>query len=478
MSDDGLVRATEALARLGRRVEALQARCAAGVAERSSGVDPQASLARKHGHSSPERLIAQATGGRYADAARLVAVGQATSTRASFAGDPLAPRHPHVADALDRGAIGVSAAEVIRRFTDGLATRCERADLEASERWLVERAPQVGIDGLVRLIKQLEARLDPEGVKPREDELRARRGLSIWEDASGVINLKGAFDPVNGAPIKLAIETLVGVELRRARDAKRPFGSADDGEIDGVGTDGVGIGPGDTGPGGTGPGGTDPVMGEVRTIQQLNADALADIARLSLTSKQAPAALRAVTVVARVDAVDFTSGRGHATLDGIDQPISIASVHELATAAGIAPMLMGEGHHVLEFGRAARLFSAAQKIALVERDGGCAWPGCSRPPSHAEAHHIAWWKRDNGTTDLANGIMLCAFHHHRVHDDGWRIEIRDGRSWFIPPARLDPHQRPRPGNAGPRHPANRPPGRTGRTGRTGRISPMQSADAA
>ncbi|MFD5864997.1 DUF222 domain-containing protein [Agromyces sp. NPDC127015] len=418
-----------------------------------STLPPRRSTPHPAVSSSGSRLIAQATGGRYADAARLVAVGRATGERASFTGEARPPRHPHVAAALHAGVLAVAAAEVIRRFLDGVGPRADRAELDDAERFLVDRAPAVGVDGLARLVKQLEAHLDPDGVKPREDELRARRGLSVWEDAAGMINLKGAFDPATGAPIKLAIETLVKAELRRARDAKRPFGAAAD-ECGG----GEGV---------------DPITAEERTIQQLNADALADIARLSLTATSAPPALRAVTIVARVNATDLAAGHGFATIDGIDQPVSIATLHELAASAGIAPMLIGDGHQVLEFGRSARLFSAAQKIALVERDGGCAWPGCTRPPSHADAHHIAWWKRDAGPTDLDNGVMLCAFHHHRVHDDGWLVVIRDHRSWFVPPVHLDPEQRPRPGDVGPGHPANRPPD----PGR-GRIGPEPLADAA
>lgn len=204
MSDDGLVRVTEALARLSRRVDVLQARCAAGVAERSRGGVDGSDLARKHGYASPERLIAHATGGRYTDAARLVAVGQATRRRASFTGAPLPARYPHLASALEGGTLCVAAAEVIRRFLDGLVPGAVPGEIEAAEQLLVDRAPVVGIDGLGRLIKQLEAHLDPDGVKPREDELRGRRSLSVWEDAAGMINLRGAFDPANGAPIKLA----------------------------------------------------------------------------------------------------------------------------------------------------------------------------------------------------------------------------------------------------------------------------------
>ena len=449
MSDAGLVRVTESLAVLARRVEMLQARCAAELAARSRGAEG-ADLARDHGFASPERLIAQATGRRYSEAAKLIAVGEATAQRASFTGESLPARHPHVADALDAGTLCVDAAETIRRFLDAVAVRADKVELTSAEALLVERAPLVGVDGLVRLIKVLEARLDPDGVKPREDELRARRGLKIWEDASGMINLRGAFDPATGAPIKLAVEALVGAELHTARDARRGFGQA------GRAVDGPGVQGGasremtvdsearanETTVG-------DVLLAEDRTIAQLNADALADIARHSLGAKHAPAALRSATVVVRVDSEALVSGRGHATIDGIEQPVSVGTARELAMSAGIAPLLLDRRSERLDLGRATRLFTPAQKVVLVDRDGGCAWPGCSRPPSHTQAHHIDWWERDGGPTDLHNGIMLCSHHHHRVHDSGWRIDIRDGCSWFIPPPHLDPEQRPRRGNLAP-----------------------------
>jgi len=37
-----------------------------------------------------------------------------------------------------------------------------------------------------------------------------------------------------------------------------------------------------------------------------------------------------------------------------------------------------------------------------------------------------------------NGIPLCSFHHHRVHDDGWEIEVRNQVPYFIPPPWSDP----------------------------------------
>ncbi|WP_217423994.1 HNH endonuclease signature motif containing protein [Agromyces sp. Marseille-P2726] len=450
MSDDGLVRATEALARLQRNVQVLQARCAAELAARSRTGD-ESDVAKRHGFATAERLLVQATGGRYADAARLVSIGEATSARQSFTGEVLPARHPHLAAAFESGSVSIDAADLIRRFLDRVADRADRADLDDAEVLLVERAPLVGVDGTQRLIRQLEAHLDPDGVKPREDELRSARSLKIWQDASGMVNLRGAFDPANGAPIKLAIETLVGAELHAARDARRGFGAdassgvAEDGGL--VGDRAIAEGGGLAG---------DRAVAEDRTIAQMNADALADIARLSLSSTDAPAALRGVTVIARVDADALVSARGHATIDGIEHPVSIDTARELAMSAGIAPLYLGDGSERVQLGRSRRLFSAAQKAVLVARDGGCAWPGCERPPSHTQAHHIRWWTRDRGPTDLENGILLCSHHHHRVHDDGWVITIRDGRSWFIPPVPLAPDQVARPGNPAPDHRAGEP----------------------
>jgi len=119
----------------------------------------------------------------------------------------------------------------------------------------------------------------------------------------------------------------------------------------------------------------------------------------------------------------------------------------MAADARIIPCVLGGDSEILDFGRTRRLFSPAQKLALTERDGGCA--GCGLPPSMTQVHHLKWWTRDTGPTDLHNGILLCVRCHHRIHNDGWDIHI-DGpgttaRTWFIPPTHIDPTRTPRLG---------------------------------
>jgi hypothetical protein len=95
----------------------------------------------------------------------------------------------------------------------------------------------------------------------------------------------------------------------------------------------------------------------------------------------------------------------------------------------------------LNLGRSQRLFSAAQRIALAARDGGCLIPGCDRPPSWCEAHHIDEWEKHSGRTDVDAGVLLCRHHHRWVHDLDARIvavpggfELRRGGE---PPMRLE-----------------------------------------
>ena len=70
-------------------------------------------------------------------------------------------------------------------------------------------------------------------------------------------------------------------------------------------------------------------------------------------------------------------------------------------------------------------------------------PDCTRPPSWTEAHHIDHWERDEGRTDIADGILLCRRDHLRYHHQGWEVR-RDGSTyWLIPPPTVDPRQTPR-----------------------------------
>ncbi|MFT4229834.1 MAG: DUF222 domain-containing protein, partial [Microbacterium sp.] len=193
--------------------------------------------------------------------------------------------------------------------------------------------------------------------------------------------------------------------------------------------------------------GSAPVADDPRSIPQRQADALVDLCRHAIGCRESAIANATTTVVVRIDLADLERGEGAAAIDGLAQPVTAATARRMAASGNVIPCVLGAESEILDWGRQKRLFTAAQRLALAERDGGCAF--CALPPAFCEAHHLRWWDRDDGPTDLDNGILLCTRCHHRVHDDGWEIRI-DGvgtraRVWFVPPAWVDAARTPRLG---------------------------------
>ncbi|MBK4346261.1 HNH endonuclease signature motif containing protein [Lacisediminihabitans changchengi] len=184
-----------------------------------------------------------------------------------------------------------------------------------------------------------------------------------------------------------------------------------------------------------------------RTMPHRRADAAEDLFRQAVNCTCAAGRGGGgplVTMIVRMSLDQLVTGLGSAQIDGIDAGISATTARRLAADANIIPVVLGGAGEVLDLGRSRRLFSPAQRHALAETYGGCAFPACAHPPSYTEAHHLQWWSR-GGVTDLDNAIPLCSFHHHRIHDDGWEIVMRDRVPYFIPPPWIDPDQTPRRG---------------------------------
>ncbi len=84
-------------------------------------------------------------------------------------------------------------------------------------------------------------------------------------------------------------------------------------------------------------------------------------------------------------------------------------------------------------GRRSRTVPPGLRTALAHRDGGCAFPGCGRPPDWCDAHHVRHW-RDGGSTSRDNLALLCGQHHQAVHEGGWHLTLTpDGRPSVTPP---------------------------------------------
>ena len=399
-----------------------------------------------HSHRNIAELLVDIGRIPLADAHRLHRVGLATEEHSTFLGEPLPATFALVRAALDTGTLPVESANHIIAALTQATPRAEASDLIAAEHALVAFAAECPADMVRSVASSWRDALDVDGIEPRENTLTTLTSLRRTIRPNGMKRYILDADPLSAAYLDAAIDVHVSANIRRPSftgdPANRANGSPTDSaeadteahaeaeaQADAIAAD-------------------DEALFARRSIAELSAEALINLARHGNACTNTEIPIRAATIVVRMTLESLISGLGEANIDGIEQPISARTARQMAADAGIIPLVLGADSQILDLGTSQRLFSTAQKIAMGEQFGGCAWRNCSRPPSHTEAHHIKWWSK-SGPSDLSNGILLCTRHHHEVHRNNWMIEIRDGTPWFIPPSTIDPHRTPRRGGKPP-----------------------------
>jgi hypothetical protein len=137
----------------------------------------------------------------------------------------------------------------------------------------------------------------------------------------------------------------------------------------------------------------------------------------------------ATTVIVTVDWETLRDGLGVALVG--DEPITAGEARRLACTASIIPTVLDGASEILDQGRARRLFTPAQRKALAVRDRTCRAEGCDIPAAWCEAHHANGRWADGGETNLADGELYCAWHHHRAHDHRYdQRRLANGRVRF------------------------------------------------
>jgi hypothetical protein len=88
-------------------------------------------------------------------------------------------------------------------------------------------------------------------------------------------------------------------------------------------------------------------------------------------------------------------------LDDHDHRLDLTHINLLACDPVLSRTVLDAHGVPLDLGRSQRLANRDQRRALRKRDRGCAFPGCDRPPSWCDAHHILDWIL-GGPTNLDN----------------------------------------------------------------------------
>ncbi len=361
------------------------------VARRSRPEHGLAGFAQRAGHRTVEEFLRVETGISARDASATARVGEIAG-----AGGVLG-------DAVLNGRISVAAADAINLGL-GAPTEAVPSDVldRATER-LCGDAESIDPDRLQRRAREVRDELDEAGVADRESQRRSARSLRLVRQADGMTRIIWLLDPESAAIVTEVYDRatsprrggprFVDLEQRAAASA---------------------------------------IKDDPRSTEQIASDSFTELLRQSASvDRQLLVGSGTPAVRVLVTAAALEAHRGHGVLER-GESTSMATVERLACSGALPLILDGTGQ-MLDLGREQRLFNRRQRDALSVRDGGCMWPGCDRPPSWTEAHHIRQWARDHGRTDLADGILLCRHHHLRLHDESWEIERRAGRYWLEPP---------------------------------------------
>jgi hypothetical protein len=235
-----------------------------------------------------------------------------------------------------------------------------------AEQRLVEIVEGLSVKDTARAVEYWRQSVDGPGELDTETRW-ARRGLSVSETVGGMRRVGGWLTATAGEPFETVLDALLPP-----------------------------------------PGGDD-----TRTPRQRRHDALEDLCRDWLDHGDTPTVggeKPHIMVLADIPALQGIAGGIHETLNG-----DILTVDTLRMlACSVSRVLLGADSEVLDVGRKTRVWSAAQRRAIIARDRHCQADGCDRGPRWCDIHHLDHWG-DKGETAVENGILYCRWHHTEEH---------------------------------------------------------------
>ena len=311
---------------------------------------------------------------------------QAVSLARSLRGMPL------TAAALAQGSLSTTHAMRLR-------TAAKRRTFPEGEALLVEQASVLRWSEWLEVVGYWESCADDaEAADPGDpaapDHREAKARLSVAKGFDGMGDIEGQLDPVG---FEAFSEALHRIENELFDDEWRATKQR-------IGDHAV---PADM----------------PRTATQRRAAALVEMAHRAMT---APADAKRPLPLVVIHTDPDTFNRELARLIGVDgpEPLGTTRMHELASGTVIDPSAMvraalhGEVRrlvytspsHVLDYGRAVRLFQGALRQAIIHAARRCVAEGCEEPASRCEIDHVVEWT-DLGMTASHNGEPRCRPDH-------------------------------------------------------------------
>ena len=296
---------------------------------------------------------------------------------------------PETNRAVREGRLCADRAKVMANaINDRIAT-----EFRAMEASLIAESAHMTFGEWAQRVALVAALLDQDGPEPAEDPNNNRLRLKGGRDG---MKVTGVLVGDLATTTKAAVEQIADELWRQYRDDSERT----NGEI------------------------------SVPSRETLLAMALAEAVRRGLMVNGDGKATRPkveATLVINADTPDLVY------IDG--KPLIRGSATALACDVAVWTIILNSLGVPLDLGRELRNATVEQRKALKVRDGGCVFPGCGMRPEHCDAHHVAQWWRDLGTTDIKLMAFLCRHHHGVIHRKGWNLQIGDdGWCWITTPS--------------------------------------------
>lgn len=367
-----------------------------------------------------------------ADAARRVKGAKKAGVWHGADGGDMPVELPATAAAQRSGAIGpdhvAAVARVMRRVPRGVGFD----EITVAEKILADAACSVPPEDLMKLGAHLLAYLNPDGDVPDEKERTRRRGLRIGKQGADLMTpISGLLDPETRALLEPVLAKLARPGMNNPDDPDSPRGDVESESLD---RDAL----------------AKAAARDTRTAVQRNHDAL-KVALRQVLSSGVLGGHRGLPVTAiltmSVTQLEEETGVVSTASGGL---VPIRDALRMAETAHPVLAIFDHRGRPLHLGRAKRLASADQRLALIAASGGCTRPGCDAPATLTAVHHLTEWK-DGGRTDITSEDLACDACHALVHDGpgGWETRVaaanaeHPGRTEWIPPPHIDPEQNPR-----------------------------------
>jgi hypothetical protein len=256
---------------------------------------------------------------------------------------------PETAAALAAGELTWAHAATLARHALATPARTAAVTAPDGERLLLDVARVATVDQLSRALRAWAHTVDQTGFTADEASVFDQRQVTLAQTLDGVWYLHGLVPPAAGAALVTVLDAHVATTL----------GTADP-----------------------------------RTPAQLRADALTDLARLAADAETTPrrgGGRPHLLVHVPVATLLSAPGCPPAELAHSGGALSATTTAALACDSLITRLLTDPQGQPLAVGRTTRTVPTRIRLAVIARDRTCTYPGCARPPTWCDAHHIIRW---------------------------------------------------------------------------------------